>query len=271
MASVDVISSINQIYGLINEIDNLNVNQKILIDNLLFLNLLNINYNQDLKNSLIMLDKKAFKNSNYINEINSKIQKSLDNYFNKETGFFENKSSMIFVKNIFDNNRKNNNIVILGCGGCGKTCIIKRIINNHFFEELDPTIMDDYKISLNVDLNINCELTDCAGQEEAIFSAYKPCKNSDIVLLTISLDNFSLENLRNYYYFNNMLENEIRENKKTLIIILSKYDLFNNKSTINEILIEINKIFLEKNIEISSIIVTSSKIDLNIHLLKKNY
>jgi len=57
-------------------------------------------------------------------------------------------------------------IVVLGGGGVGKSCLTIRIVRNDFFEKYDPTIEDFYtKDNFKVD-DIICpiEILDTAGQ-----------------------------------------------------------------------------------------------------------
>lgn len=57
-------------------------------------------------------------------------------------------------------------IVVLGGGGVGKSCLTIRLVRNHFAENYDPTIEDRYtKENFQVDGEIcPIEIMDTAGQ-----------------------------------------------------------------------------------------------------------
>ena len=61
-------------------------------------------------------------------------------------------------------------IVILGGGGVGKSCITFRLVHNQFLERYDPTIEDSYrKDNFKVDDEIcPIEILDTAGQVKRI-------------------------------------------------------------------------------------------------------
>lgn len=62
--------------------------------------------------------------------------------------------------------RRHHQIVILGGGGVGKSCLTFRLVHNQFLERYDPTIEDSYrKDNFKVDDEISpIEILDTAGQ-----------------------------------------------------------------------------------------------------------
>lgn len=47
--------------------------------------------------------------------------------------------------------RREHNIVVLGAGGVGKSCLTAQFVQNVWIESYDPTIEDSYRKVLNVD------------------------------------------------------------------------------------------------------------------------
>jgi len=65
------------------------------------------------------------------------------------------------------------NIVVLGAGGVGKSCITTQFVQNIWIEAYDPTIEDSYRKIVEVD-GKSCilEILDTAGTEQ--FRAWIP-------------------------------------------------------------------------------------------------
>lgn len=64
------------------------------------------------------------------------------------------------------------NVVVLGGGAVGKSCLTIRLVSNHFVNMYDPTVEESYRTTLNVDDQpAVLEIVDTAGQEE--YSALK--------------------------------------------------------------------------------------------------
>lgn len=58
-------------------------------------------------------------------------------------------------------------LVVMGPGGVGKSCLVLRIIMNDFVEDYDPTIEDSYRKQIAVDHQpLVLDIMDTAGQEE---------------------------------------------------------------------------------------------------------
>jgi len=47
--------------------------------------------------------------------------------------------------------RREHNIVVLGAGGVGKSCLTAQFVQNVWIESYDPTIEDSYRKVVNVD------------------------------------------------------------------------------------------------------------------------
>jgi len=59
------------------------------------------------------------------------------------------------------------NLVVVGGGGVGKSCLTIQFIQSHFVDEYDPTIEDSYKKQCIIDDEVALlDILDTAGQEE---------------------------------------------------------------------------------------------------------
>jgi len=47
--------------------------------------------------------------------------------------------------------RREHNIVVLGAGGVGKSCLTAQLVQDVWIESYDPTIEDSYRKVINVD------------------------------------------------------------------------------------------------------------------------
>lgn len=75
-------------------------------------------------------------------------------------------------------------IVALGEGGCGKSSLIIRFVNDMFAEEYDPTIEDSFRKLVIVDgRSVFLDIIDTAGQEEFICLRDTWIRNADGFLL----------------------------------------------------------------------------------------
>ncbi|KAH7146803.1 ras-like GTPase Ras1 [Dactylonectria estremocensis] len=58
-------------------------------------------------------------------------------------------------------------LVVVGGGGCGKSCLTIQLIQSHFVDEYDPTIEDGYRRQCVIDDEVALlDVLDTAGQEE---------------------------------------------------------------------------------------------------------
>eukprot|EP00124_Ichthyophonus_hoferi_P002599 Ihof_evm4s183 gene=Ihof_evmTU4s183 len=60
------------------------------------------------------------------------------------------------------------NIVMLGDGGVGKSCLILQYIYKTFVEQYEPTKADTFELATSIDQqDVNIEIQDTAGQEQS--------------------------------------------------------------------------------------------------------
>ncbi|KAJ1546657.1 GTP-binding protein Rho1, partial [Nowakowskiella sp. JEL0078] len=88
-------------------------------------------------------------------------------------------------------------LVVVGDGGCGKTCLLTRFNLGYFPQDYAPTVFEtlikEYVVN---DKLIELELWDTAGQEEFGTLRKISYKSADVILLIFSIDNpSSLENV----------------------------------------------------------------------------
>lgn len=58
-------------------------------------------------------------------------------------------------------------LVVLGIGGVGKSSLVIRLVTDHFLEEYNPTIEDNFQKNMTVDeIPTVIDILDTAGQEE---------------------------------------------------------------------------------------------------------
>lgn len=97
----------------------------------------------------------------------------------------------------------NMKIVVVGDGGCGKTCLLVSYAQNKFPEIYVPTIFENYVTSAQAPNGKSIELAlwDTAGQEE--YDRLRPLSypDSDVIIICFSLDNLtSLQNIKDIWF-----------------------------------------------------------------------
>lgn len=92
-------------------------------------------------------------------------------------------------------------VVILGSGGCGKTCILHRLITNNFSDDYVPTVFENSVWRERVkDRDIVFLLKDTAGQEDYDRLISLAVSGTDIIIFCYSVDDRrSLEDIKNKY------------------------------------------------------------------------
>lgn len=82
------------------------------------------------------------------------------------------------------------NIVVLGAGGVGKSCLTAQFVQNIWIESYDPTIEDSYVKNLEVDgRQVMLEILDTAGTEQFTSMRELYMKTGQGFLLVFSLTN----------------------------------------------------------------------------------
>jgi len=93
-------------------------------------------------------------------------------------------------------------LVVVGDGGCGKTCLLIVYAENRFPEAYIPTVFENYVTLVNFDNKIvELALWDTAGQEE--YDRLRPLSypDSDVILIVFSVDfPTSLHNVTDKWY-----------------------------------------------------------------------
>ncbi|KAF8227470.1 hypothetical protein L208DRAFT_1296641 [Tricholoma matsutake] len=80
-------------------------------------------------------------------------------------------------------------LVVVGDGGCGKTCLLIVYAENRFPEAYIPTVFENYVTQVHFDgKEIELALWDTAGQEE--YDRLRPLSypESDVILIVFSID-----------------------------------------------------------------------------------
>lgn len=93
-------------------------------------------------------------------------------------------------------------VVVVGDGGCGKTCLLTVFAKNEFPEDHVPTVFDTYIKDIFIDeKQFSLILADTAGEED--YDRLRPLSYSktDIVLICFSIHNpVSLDNVKLKWY-----------------------------------------------------------------------
>jgi len=80
-------------------------------------------------------------------------------------------------------------LVVVGDGGCGKTCLLIVYAQNRFPESYVPTVFENYVTLIQFDGKlVELALWDTAGQEE--YDRLRPLSypDSDVILIVFSID-----------------------------------------------------------------------------------
>lgn len=104
---------------------------------------------------------------------------------------------------VVKNSAYNMKIVVVGDGGCGKTCLLVSYAQQKFPEIYVPTIFENYVSTVKSPLGklIDLALWDTAGQEE--YDRLRPLSypDADLILICFALDNLvSLQNVMDMWY-----------------------------------------------------------------------
>ncbi|KAL1835512.1 hypothetical protein VTJ49DRAFT_6581 [Mycothermus thermophilus] len=80
------------------------------------------------------------------------------------------------------------NVVVLGAGGVGKSCLTAQFVHNEWIESYDPTIEDSYRTQVSVDgRQVVLEILDTAGTEQFVAMRDLYMKSGQGFLLVFSI------------------------------------------------------------------------------------
>lgn len=80
------------------------------------------------------------------------------------------------------------NVVVLGAGGVGKSCLTAQFVHNEWIESYDPTIEDSYRTQRSVDgRQVMLEILDTAGTEQFVAMRDLYMKTGQGFLLVFSI------------------------------------------------------------------------------------
>jgi len=121
-------------------------------------------------------------------------------------------------------NRREHNIVVLGAGGVGKSCLTAQFVQNVWIESYDPTIEDSYRKVINVDgRQVVLEILDTAGTEQFTAMRELYMKQGEGFLLV-----FSITNMNSFYELAELREQIIRikeDDDIPLVVVGNKSDM----------------------------------------------
>lgn len=107
------------------------------------------------------------------------------------------------IQSTFKKSNYSMKIVVVGDGGCGKTCLLVSYTQQKFPEIYVPTVFENYVSNVVTPNNklIELALWDTAGQEE--YDRLRPLSypDVDVILICFSLDNLiSLQNVKDIWF-----------------------------------------------------------------------
>lgn len=125
--------------------------------------------------------------------------------------------------------RREHNIVVLGAGGVGKSCLTAQFVQNVWIESYDPTIEDSYRKVVNVDgRQVVLEILDTAGTEQFTAMRELYMKQGQGFLLV-----FSITNMNSFYELAELREaiSRIKEDDDIpLVVVGNKSDMEDDRA-----------------------------------------
>jgi small GTP-binding protein len=127
------------------------------------------------------------------------------------------------------------NIVVMGSGGVGKSCLTIRFVMGDYKERYDPTIEDSYRklVALSDGTPVMLELLDTAGTEQFLSMRDLYMKNGDGFILCFALnDLYSFQQMK--IILSDIIENQTQNNTnikseynciKPIVIVGTKCDI----------------------------------------------
>eukprot|EP01095_Lingulamoeba_sp_RSL-Kostka_P000534 TRINITY_DN10810_c2_g1_i1.p1 TRINITY_DN10810_c2_g1~~TRINITY_DN10810_c2_g1_i1.p1 ORF type:complete len:188 (-),score=59.06 TRINITY_DN10810_c2_g1_i1:79-642(-) len=129
-------------------------------------------------------------------------------------------------------------IVTLGYGGVGKSALTIQLVNNHFVDEYDPTIEDNYRKQVKIDEEVCIlDILDTAGEEEYSSMVDQYIRTGQGFIIVYSITNrISFEKI--YYYLEKILR--VKDvDKYPMVLAGNKCDLANEREVESEEALEI--------------------------------
>lgn len=129
-----------------------------------------------------------------------------------------------------DWNKVHKNVVIVGDGECGKTCLFNSYLNKELPTFYIPTIVDTFEIGIGVDdINYELTLTDTAGSEAYDRLRTLSYQDTDILILCFAVNS--------PHSFDNLTDKWILEvlhfcPNVPVVLVCTKVDLRDDLSTI---------------------------------------
>eukprot|EP00121_Abeoforma_whisleri_P016889 Awhi_evm1s15483 len=117
-------------------------------------------------------------------------------------------------------------IVVMGSGGVGKSCLTTQYVSHNFTEKYDPTIEDIYRKETYVDGKyLPLEILDTAGTEQ--FQAMRDMymKRGDVFLLVYSITNVGTFNDIKKLHQNILLSKDKDFGEVPIVLCANKADL----------------------------------------------
>lgn len=124
-------------------------------------------------------------------------------------------------------------LLIVGDGGCGKTCLLKVFSKGTFPDAYDLPTFDSYEADIEIDGNqIRLALWDTAGQEDFDRLRHLSYPNTDVILMCFSVESrVSFENVLSKW------TPEVKRfcSKVPIILVGNKKDIRDDLGTLKEI------------------------------------
>eukprot|EP00049_Salpingoeca_infusionum_P018002 m.355338 g.355338 ORF g.355338 m.355338 type:complete len:187 (-) comp17225_c0_seq1:754-1314(-) len=124
-------------------------------------------------------------------------------------------------------------LVVLGSGAVGKSCLTLRFTTNRFEEEYDPTIENAFSTNATVDgKSHDVQILDTAGQEEFAGFRANALKHGDVFILIYSIvDEASFAEVESLL---KRVQQHHLDNPKPIIIVGNKSDLAASRTVSEE-------------------------------------
>ena len=115
--------------------------------------------------------------------------------------------------------------MLVGDTAVGKSCLIVNYLRNEFSEEYEPTVLDVYRGTKNVDQNqIELEIHDTSGDEHLGVNRKQQYEGCDVFAICVAANaRSSLENIGKW-----KAEIQSKEPSKPICLVMTKRDLIDD-------------------------------------------